>query len=103
MPRIPGVKWQGEQDLFQFAAARYPERPGFKEPTTSKDAAEAAHAGAAGLRERVFEAIRYASPAGLTADQAASGCRPEPALGPPQGGGTRQAGSNHPHRRAPGE
>lgn len=57
-------------DLFEFSA-KYPARPGFKERGTSKDAAKAVSGGAAGLRERVLEAIRHAGPSGLTADQAA--------------------------------
>lgn len=52
--------------------ARYPAVPGYKEPTTSKDAARAASSGAAALRERVYEVIRASGPEGLTADQAAS-------------------------------
>lgn len=61
-------------DLFQFAA-QYPQRAGsgFKERTTSREAgAQMARAGAAALRERVFQAIRASGAAGLTADQAAS-------------------------------
>lgn len=58
-------------DLFEHAA-RYPQVPGHKERTTSRDAARAVTSDAAVLRERVFEAIRSAGAAGLTADQAAS-------------------------------
>jgi hypothetical protein len=58
-------------DLFEFAG-RYPDRPGYKEAGTSKDAAKAVASAAPGLRDRVFEAIGYSGAEGLTADQAAS-------------------------------
>lgn len=50
----------------------YPHSPGFREPTTSRDAAKVTAGRATSLRERVFEAIRRSGSAGLTADQAAS-------------------------------
>lgn len=55
-----------DYDLFN-----YPDRPGFKERTTSKDAARSVANDAQKLRERVFEVIRQSGSQGLTADQAA--------------------------------
>ncbi|HXL66625.1 MAG TPA: hypothetical protein VN938_16370 [Xanthobacteraceae bacterium] len=55
-----------------FGDLFYPERPGFKEPTTSKDAARAMASSAPLLRERVFAAIRSAGPRGMTPDEAAT-------------------------------
>lgn len=52
--------------------ARYPERPGFKDRTTSKEAACAVAPTAAQLRARVLDAIERAGSYGLTADEAAS-------------------------------
>lgn len=49
----------------------YPGSPGFKEPTTSRDAAERIRGRAANLRERLLDAIRKAGDRGLTADEAA--------------------------------
>lgn len=46
--------------------------PGFKEPTTSKDAAKAVAGGAGEGREAVYAAIRSAGAYGMTADEAAS-------------------------------
>lgn len=57
-------------DLFDYAA--YPRRPGYKEPSTSRDAAKAIAGASERLRDRVFAAIAAAGPDGLTADQAAS-------------------------------
>jgi len=55
-------------DLLQ----RYPDGPGFKEPTTSLDAAEAAAKRAPTLRARVLCAVREAElSGGLTADECA--------------------------------
>lgn len=51
--------------------APYPASPGFKEPTTSRDAAIAVSAAAPLLRERVFAAILAAGTRGLTPDEAA--------------------------------
>jgi hypothetical protein len=56
-----------EIDLFN-----YPRAPGFKERTTSRDAARAAAPGAAILRERVYAAFAGAGSRGLTADEAAA-------------------------------
>lgn len=50
----------------------YRDLPGYKEPTTARDAAVAIKGKAAVLRERVYAAIRAAGPKGLTADQAAA-------------------------------
>lgn len=49
----------------------YPERPGYTEPTTSKDAADAMGAFVGSLREQVRQAIARAAEGGLTADEAA--------------------------------
>ena len=49
----------------------YPDSPGFKTGSTSKEAAKAVAPGAGAVRERVFEAIA-ASGGGLTADEAAA-------------------------------
>jgi hypothetical protein len=46
--------------------------PGYKEPTTSRDAARAVSSSAPLLRERVFAAIRAAGARGMTADEAAA-------------------------------
>lgn len=59
-------------DLFSWTPpAKYPERPGFKEPTTSRDAAEKIAPIAATLRGQVLQAYEVAWPAGLTADEVA--------------------------------
>lgn len=50
--------------------APYPESPGFKEPTTSQDAAIKIKSHAETLRAKVLAAIE-AAPTGLTPDQAA--------------------------------
>jgi len=47
----------------------YPDGPGFKEPTTSRDAAVRISSKAATLRERALEAIWEAGSRGLTADE----------------------------------
>lgn len=57
----------------------YPDSPGFKEPTTSREAARAVAGGAREGRERVFEAIRAAGSGGLTADQAGASVGRPPA------------------------
>lgn len=54
-------------DLFS-----YPRAPGFKESTTSRDAARAIVPAAAFLRERVYQAFVAAGAQGLTADEAAA-------------------------------
>lgn len=54
-----------------FGDRPYPASPGFKENTTSRDAARAISAKAPTLRNRVLAAIKDAGPAGLTADEAA--------------------------------
>ena len=48
----------------------YPRAPGYKEPTTSRDAAAAMASKSVALRQRVLAAIAAAA-SGLTADQAA--------------------------------
>lgn len=50
----------------------YPRAPGFKERTTSRDAARAVTSGAATLREEVFAVIRDAGTGGMTADEVAA-------------------------------
>ncbi len=55
-----------------FGDRPYPESPGYKELTTSKDAARIMKSRAGDLRERVYTAIRAAGMLGLTADQAAA-------------------------------
>lgn len=55
-----------DYDLFT-----YPRAPGFKEGTTSRDAARAV-TDAEALRERAFAAIRAAGTGGLTADEVAT-------------------------------
>ena len=53
------------------ALLHYPESPGYREPTTSKDAADAMKKQAANLRALVFAAIAASGPRGLTADEVA--------------------------------
>ena len=52
----------GMKDLFGDELVSYPKRPGYTEPTTSKDAAEAVIETAETLRAKVLEALRV-SPA----------------------------------------
>lgn len=64
-----------QPDLFDHRAPpKYPDAPGFKEGTTSRDAAKAIAPAAANLREQVYAAIVRAGSAGLTADEAAAKC-----------------------------
>lgn len=49
----------------------YPWSPGFKERTTSRDAAVAVKRRSDSLRERVYAVLRAAAPEGLTPDEAA--------------------------------
>lgn len=59
-------------DLFDWTPPPgYPETPGFKEPTTSRDAAEKIKPVAKTLRDQALEALRVAWPGGLTADEIA--------------------------------
>lgn len=60
-------------DLFDWAdpVPSYPSSPGFKERTTSRDAARKIAARAPTLREQVFATLRNVWPAGLTADEVA--------------------------------
>lgn len=59
-------------DLFDWTPPpKYPEAPGFKEPTTSRAAARKIAPRAHGLREQVFATLRNVWPAGLTADEVA--------------------------------
>jgi predicted ArsR family transcriptional regulator len=52
--------------------SQYPQLPGWKEPTTSRDAALAIYAPAKNLRERVLTLLQSLAPDdGLTADQIA--------------------------------
>jgi hypothetical protein len=55
-----------------FGDRPYPSSAGWKEPTTSRDAAKAMSSRSGILCERVLRAIHNAGPAGLTADQAAA-------------------------------
>ncbi len=60
-------------DLFDWTPPPgYPESPGSKEPTTSRDAAEKIKPIAKTLRDQVLAALRIAWPSGLTADEAAA-------------------------------
>lgn len=59
--------------MFAFpetATGAYPEAPGWKEPTTSKDAAES-FKDAASIREQVLDLLSQ-NPSGLTPDEAAA-------------------------------
>ena len=56
-------------DLFDF---KYPKSPGFKEATTSKDAAAAIAPRAPSLRDAVLKAMRDRWPSGYTADEVAA-------------------------------
>lgn len=64
-----------DPDLFGWRPppppARYPDAPGFKEGTTSREAAEKVATTAQEGREQVFLAIQAAGAAGLTPDEAA--------------------------------
>lgn len=62
----------GMKDLLGDTLFTYPQRPGFKESTTSKVAADAVAPGASKGREAVFTAIAAAGAYGLTADEAAA-------------------------------
>jgi hypothetical protein len=60
-------------DLFNWKPpAGYPARPGFKEATTSRDAAEKVVPIAKGLRDNVLVVLRAVWPEGLTADEVAA-------------------------------
>lgn len=60
-------------DLFNWTPPPgYPEDPGFKEPTTSRDAAEKIKPVVKTLRHQALEALRVTWPAGLTADEIAA-------------------------------
>jgi hypothetical protein len=59
-------------NLFPRAPQRYPERPGWKEGTTSRAAADAIAPECSALQAEVLAAIRKASPRGLTSDEAAA-------------------------------
>lgn len=59
-------------DLFDWSPpAGYPSEPGFKDPTTSRDAAEKVKPIAKTLRDMVLEVLRIEWPGGLTADEVA--------------------------------
>lgn len=58
------------KDAFGDTPAAYPERPGFKERTTSRDAADKVASGTEAARIQIHAIIALA-PDGLTADQAA--------------------------------
>lgn len=55
----------------QLYESSYPAAPGYKEPTTSRDAARRIAPNAAALRTKVLAAIARAGERGLTADEAA--------------------------------
>lgn len=55
-----------------FGDRPYPVTPGFKEPTTSKDAARSINGRAAQLRNRAFAAIAAAGRSGISADEVAA-------------------------------
>ncbi len=60
-------------DLFDWTPPPgYPDRPGWKEPTTSRDAAEKVAPSARTLRQQVLAALQLAWPAGRTADEVAA-------------------------------
>jgi len=60
-------------DLFAWKPpAVYPETPGYKEETTSKDAAKAIGLNASRMREDLLTLYRAAWPEGMTADEAAA-------------------------------
>lgn len=65
MSRMADAAYGGE-------LAPYPDSPGHKEPTTSRDAARAVAGSASLLRERVFAAVRSAGARGFTPDEAAA-------------------------------
>jgi hypothetical protein len=61
-------------DLFDWTpppAQKYPEAPGFKERTTSKEAARKIKPRAPGLRDLCVAALTEAWPSGMTPDQCA--------------------------------
>lgn len=60
-------------DLFDWTPPPgYPSTPGFKEPTTSRDAAERIAPEAKTLRDNAMKVLRAAWPAGLTAHEIAA-------------------------------
>jgi len=59
------------KEAYGDTPAPYPESPGFKEPTTSRDAARSMESTAATLRVEVLAAIAAAGEHGSTADEAA--------------------------------
>lgn len=60
-------------DLFDWTQpAAYPDCPGWKEPTTSRDAAERVASEAKTLRDNALKVLRAAWPAGLTAHEVAA-------------------------------
>lgn len=60
-------------DLFDWKPKPgYPSQPGWKEPTTSRDAAEKIKPIAKTLRDQALEALRVSWPGGLTADEIAA-------------------------------
>lgn len=60
-------------DLFDWTPPPgYPDAPGFKEATTSRDAAEKIAPIARTLRDQALQILRTAWPAGMTADEVAA-------------------------------
>ncbi|MFY8143074.1 MAG: hypothetical protein ACOVMT_04225 [Caulobacter sp.] len=60
----------GQPDLFATAAARYPNHPGFRNETTSLDAARAVKPRAGHVRDKVMAALEKVGP--MTAVQLAA-------------------------------
>lgn len=58
-------------DLFDWTPPKYPNFPGSKESTTSRDAARKMAPRARTLRDQVWATLRNVYPAGLTADETA--------------------------------
>lgn len=66
------MKTQPQGDLFGGGPKRYPDAPGWKEPTTSRAAAEKIAPTLNGRQQEVLREIGRAGPAGLTPDEAAA-------------------------------
>lgn len=61
----------GQIEIKVTVPDKYPETPGFKEPTTSRDAAEKIKPRVYTLRDQVLEIITGAGGRGMTADEVA--------------------------------
>jgi hypothetical protein len=62
----------------------YPGAPGYKENTTSKEAARAIAPAAEILREQIYRVVRDAGPHGATADEASAAIGVSPLAGRPR-------------------